>query len=133
MKLKMFLAFASLACNTLLLEAAEQPPLARWLEAQKNIQTWTADVTQTRALKTLSKPLISHGHVWFTAPNRFRWEIGSPAQTIAVRQPEQMLVIYPRLQRAEKYPLNGQAAGPWKDTLALLEAGFPRSQAELES
>jgi outer membrane lipoprotein-sorting protein len=44
-----------------------------------------------------------------------------------------MLVIYPRLERAEKYPLGAQAAGPWKDTLALLEAGFPRSQAELES
>ena len=114
-------------------DAAEQPLLTRWLDAQKNIHTWTADVTQTRALKTLSQPLVSHGHVWFTAPNRFRWEIGTPSQTIAIRQPEQMLVIYPRLQRAEKYPLNGQAAGPWKDTLALLEAGFPRSQAELES
>jgi outer membrane lipoprotein-sorting protein len=114
-------------------DAAEQPPLTRWLDAQKSIHTWTADVTQTRALKTLSQPLISHGHVWFNAPNRFRWEIGTPSQTIAIRQPEQMLVIYPRLQRAEKYPLNGQAAGPWKDTLALLEAGFPRSQAELES
>ena len=44
-----------------------------------------------------------------------------------------MLVIYPRLKRAERYPLNGEQAGPWKDALSLLEAGFPRSQAELES
>jgi hypothetical protein len=35
-----------------------------------------------------------------------------------------MLVIYPKLKRAERYPLHDQAAGPWKDTLALLEAGI---------
>src|SRR5438477_12898241 len=44
-----------------------------------------------------------------------------------------MLVIYPKLKRAEKYPLTRDHAGPWTDTLALLEAGFPRSQSELES
>jgi outer membrane lipoprotein-sorting protein len=107
--------------------------LAGWLSAQTNLQTWSADVTQTRALKTLTQPLVARGHVWFAAPNRFRWELTSPSQTIAVRQPEQMLVIYPRLKRAERYPLNGEQAGPWKDALSLLEAGFPRSQAELES
>ena len=30
-------------------------------------------------------------------------------------------------------PSAAQAPAPWKETLALLEAGFPRSQAELES
>jgi outer membrane lipoprotein-sorting protein len=114
--------------------AAEiNPLLGSWLAGQTNIKTWSADVTQTRSLKTLTQPLIAHGRVWFAAPNRFRWEIGTPPQTIAVRQPEEMLVIYPRLKRAERYPLTGQQAGPWKDTLALLEAGFPRSQAELET
>lgn len=112
--------------------AQDASPLTRWLNAQTNIQTWTADVTQTRSLKTLVQPLVARGQVWFAAPNQFRWEIGNPAETIAVRQPEQMLVIYPRLKRAEKYPLGGEAAGPWKDTLALLEAGFPRSRNELE-
>jgi outer membrane lipoprotein-sorting protein len=115
------------------LRGADTPALTRWLSSQTNMQTWTADVTQTRSLKTLVQPLVARGHVWFAAPNQFRWEIGSPAETIAVRQPEEMLVIYPRLKRAEKYPLGAHAAGPWKDTLALLEAGFPRSSEELES
>jgi outer membrane lipoprotein-sorting protein len=44
-----------------------------------------------------------------------------------------MYVLYPKLHRAERYPLDGLQAGPWKDTLALLEAGFPRSAAELQS
>ncbi len=106
--------------------------VSKWLLAQTNIQTWSADFTQTRSLKSLTQPLVSTGLVWFATPNRFRWELGNPAQTIAVRQPEQMLVIYPKLKRVEKYPLNG-AAGPWRDALALLEAGFPRDRAGLES
>ena len=107
--------------------------MARWLSAQTNLQTWSAEVTQTRSLKTLTQPLVAKGNVWFAAPNRFRWELTSPSQTIAVRQPEQMLVIYPKLKRVERYLLDGAQAGPWKDALALLETGFPRSQAELQS
>ena len=108
------------------------PALSRFLGAQTNLHAWSADLTQTRRLKTLTQPLVSTGHVWFAAPNKFRWEIGSPAQTIAVRGADEMLVIYPRLKRVEKYPLAGEKMGQWKDTLALLEAGFPRSEAELE-
>ncbi len=104
-----------------------------WLNSQTHIQTWSAELIQTRALKSLAQPLTATGHVWFAAPNRFRWELGNPPQTIALRQPDQMLVIYPKLKRAEKYPLTRDHAGPWTDTLALLEAGFPRSQSELES
>jgi outer membrane lipoprotein-sorting protein len=105
----------------------------RWCAAQTNIQTWTADLTQTRTLKVLSQPLVTRGKVWAALPNRFRWELGQPAQTIALRQPDQLMLVYPRLKRAEKYPLNDAQPGPWKDVLALLDASFPRSRAELES
>ena len=115
--------------------AAAEPPtlLGSWLASRTNIHTWSAEVMQIRSLKTFTQPVTNHGHVWFATPDRFRWEIGEPATTIAVRQPAQLLVIYPKLQRAERYPLDGKAASPWKDTLALLEAGFPRSAAELEA
>ena len=111
---------------------AADPALSAWLAAQTNIQTWSAEVIQIRPLKTLTQPLTNSGHIWFAAPRRFRWEIGSPAQTIAVRQTDQMLVIYPRLKRAERYPLDGELKSQWKEMLDLLEAGFPRSQAEME-
>jgi len=116
------------------LQAANPSALVSgWLVAQTNIQTWSADVIQVRTLKSLVQPLTATGHVWFAAPNRFRWEIGTPAQTIALRQSDQMLLIYPRLRRAERYSLAAGQSGPWKDALALLEVGFPRSQIELES
>jgi outer membrane lipoprotein-sorting protein len=107
--------------------------LDRWCAAQTNLQTWSADVLQTRSLKVLSQPLVSTGKVWVAMPNRFRWELGQPAQTIALRQPDQLILIYPRLKRAEKYPLINAPAGPWKDALALLDASFPKSRADLEA
>ncbi|HET7626357.1 MAG TPA: outer membrane lipoprotein carrier protein LolA [Verrucomicrobiae bacterium] len=113
--------------------AGLDPLVAKWANAQTNIQTWSSDFTQTRTLKSLTQPLVATGHVWFAAPNRFRWELGHPAQTIAVRAPKELIVIYPRLKRAEHFPLTGNQTGPWRDALSLLEAGFPRSQAELQN
>jgi outer membrane lipoprotein-sorting protein len=108
-------------------------PLSTWIAAQANIHNWSADVVQTRTLKSLAQPLKAEGHVWFAAPNRFRWELGNPPQTIAVRSGEEMMVIYPRLKRAERYALGGEQTGQWRDLMKLTEAGFPRSEAELTS
>src|SRR5262245_40514832 len=107
--------------------------VASWLAAQTNTQTWSADFVQTRTLRSLAQPLTAAGQVWFEAPGRCRWELGNPVQTIAVRGTDELLVIYPRLKRVERFALNSEQTGPWRDALALLEAGFPRSKAELES
>jgi outer membrane lipoprotein-sorting protein len=107
------------------------PAVEQWLNAQKEFETLSADFVQTRTLKSLTQPLVATGHVWFAAPAQFRWELGRPPQTIAVRATKEMLVIYPRLKVAERYPLEGENRGPWRDALSLLEAGFPRSTEEL--
>jgi len=107
--------------------------LDRWCAAQTNLHTWSADLIQTRSLKALTQPLVSTGRVWILMPDRFRWELGQPPQTIALRQPDQLLLVYPRLKRIEKYPLHPSSTGPWKDALALLEASLPRSRADLNS
>jgi outer membrane lipoprotein-sorting protein len=113
-------------------EAAKLDPLfGQWFAVQTNLQSWSADFTQTRSLKVLAQPLISTGRVW-VATSRFRWELGQPPQTIALRQPDQLVIIYPRLKRAEKYPLSGVPAGPVKDAFALLDASLPRDRAAME-
>lgn len=104
-----------------------------WLSTQTNVQTWSADFTQTRRLKTLTQPLVASGHIWFAKPNQFRWQLGSPARTIAVRQTDEMFVIYPSLKRAERYPVGAKAKGEWRDALDLLETGFPRDRVEFNS
>ena len=105
------------------------PIVSAWLTSQANVQTFSADLTQTRRLKSLTQPLTSPGKVYFAEPNRFHWELGNPPQTIAVRSGDQLQVIYPKFKRVENYSLNN--AGPFRDTLSLLDAGFPRSESEL--
>lgn len=104
--------------------------LGRWLSAQTNVTTWSADFVQTRHLKALTQPLTASGHVWFAAPDRFRWELGRPPLSIALRAGDELLVLAPKLKRAERYPLAEAAQGPMKDALALLDTGFPRDAAE---
>ena len=59
--------------------------LNAWMDQQAKIKTWSADVVQIRNLKSLTRPLKSRGQVWFLQPNRFRWQLGDPPRTIAVR------------------------------------------------
>lgn len=106
--------------------------VGEWLTRQGDVRTWSADFVQTRSLKTLAQPLTTEGRVWFSAPDRFRWELGRPAQTIAVRQADAVVVHYPRLKRAERYPALAGGAGPWSQMLSLLEAGFPRDRRHLD-
>jgi outer membrane lipoprotein-sorting protein len=107
--------------------------ISRWLAAQTNVQSWHADFVQTRRLKTLTQPLTATGHLWFAQPNRFRWELRTPSQTIALRQAEEMWVVYPALKRAERYPLGAKTPSEWRDALALLEAGFPRERGDFDA
>ena len=104
--------------------------LDAWFAAQRNVQTWSADFTQIRHFKTLTQPLLTAGRLWFAAPADFRWELGVPAQTIALRRNGDMFLIYPRLKRAEHYALDASAPKEWRDSMALLNAGFPRNRVE---
>jgi outer membrane lipoprotein-sorting protein len=103
----------------------------QWFEVQTNLQSWSGDFTQTRTLTVLNQPLVSHGKVW-VKPGEFRWELGQPVQTIVLRTPAQLLIVYPRLKRAEKYPLDAVPSGPMRDALALLDASLPRDRATME-
>jgi outer membrane lipoprotein-sorting protein len=106
-------------------------PVKSWLAAQSQIRGWTADLTQTRTLQSLLEPLTAKGHIWFEAPGRFRWELGQPARTIAISTSTNLSIIYPRLKRVEVIALGPEQTGPWRAALDMLEAGFPRTEAEL--
>ena len=99
-----------------------------WFAAQKNMRTWSADLVQTRTLKTLTQPLTASGHIAATVAGKFRWEILRPGQTIAVGDAEKMYVVYPRLKRAELYPMGASAPKEWREAMALLQAGMPHDR-----
>jgi outer membrane lipoprotein-sorting protein len=124
-------AIAALFCALQARAVDTNAILNAWIASQSKLQTWSADFTQTRKVQTLKEPLRTPGRLVFAAPNRFRWELGQPAQTIAARGSNEMLVIYPRLKQAERYPLEGAGNEPWRDALALMDAGFAQSRADL--
>ena len=103
----------------------------KWFAAQTNMQTWSANFVETRSLMTLSQPLKSTGKV-LVEPGKFRWELGRPPQTIVIRNPDELLILYPRLKHAEIYALDKIPPGPIKDAMALLDVSIPRSRAALE-
>jgi len=107
------------------------PVLAAWLNAHRQLQTWSADLVQTRHLAALAQPLISTGVVYYCQPGLFRWELGQPPETIAIRSTRELLLVYPGLHRAERYPIDQGKAGPLRDALTLMEAGFPKDEASL--
>lgn len=115
--------------------AADQADLGgrfnEWLTVQTNLQSWAGSFAQTRFLKVLNQPLVSTGRVW-VAMDRFRWELGQPPQTIALRSSNQLMIVYPRLKRAEKYALDGIPPGPIRDAMGLLDATLPRDRTSME-
>lgn len=108
---------------------AEDAMVEHWMASATNLVTWQATVVQTRHLKALTQPLVSTGRVWFAAPNSFRWELGVPPQSLALRSGNELVVLSPRLRRAERHDLGSSGPGPMNDLMALLDAGFPRDLA----
>lgn len=106
-------------------------PVKSWLAAQTHLHAWSADLKQTRTLQSLTEPLTATGRLWFAAPDRFRWQLGQPPETIAVCTGTNLLIIYPRLKRVEQITFSGRRTGQWRSALDMLEAGFPRSKAQL--
>ena len=132
-------SYGLMCCLLLLLCFAPAPAQAddyeaqfnKWFAAQTNMQTWSADFIQTRSLMALATPLKSSGQVW-VEPGKFRWELGHPPQTIVIRNPDALLILYPRFKRAEIYALDKIPPGPLKDAMALMDVSIPRSRAALE-
>jgi outer membrane lipoprotein-sorting protein len=123
---------AGLGIAALSLAQSAFADVASLLEAQAGLKSWTAEFVQTRTLKSLKQPLKTPGRLYFVAPNVFRWELGDPVQTIAVRTSNEVLLLYPQLKRAERYSLTPDERNQWQEMLSLLDAGFPRSQKDLE-
>jgi outer membrane lipoprotein-sorting protein len=119
------LLLAGMACAA---ESARDAAAERWIAAATHIATWQSGIVQTRFLPAMDQPLVSTGRVWFAQPSSFRWELGT--QSLALREGEELVLLSPRLRRAEIHSLGAGAHGPVKDLLALLDAGFPRDAAE---
>jgi outer membrane lipoprotein-sorting protein len=78
------------ACLFLILFLAAAPLLARadsFEQLRKDsarIKTISADFVQKKSMKILSKPLVSEGKFYFTAPDFIRWEYVKPLRSVVI-------------------------------------------------
>lgn len=99
-----FFTLNALPVQSTIVSTEELSPLKVMFAAQKNIQSLSADFTQTRALHTLRSPLLIKGKLWFQTPDQFRWELGAPPKLILIGNHHGVTIIYPSKKRAEKKP-----------------------------
>lgn len=117
------------------LSAAPGPdlgPVKKWVASQAEIESLSADFVQTRSFRTLRDPLERRGHVWFQAPDAFRWELGSPPTRILLRYKEEMAMIEPQKKRAERMDPGAMAERAGQPKLGLMEFPFASDFAEFE-
>jgi outer membrane lipoprotein-sorting protein len=112
--------------------AGSLAPIKQWIERQNDFRSVSADFIQTRSLRTLKSPLESPGHLWFVAPNTFRWELGKPAKTIVVRKGETMLIVTPSKRRAERQNVNAAGSKGGMQSLAMLSFPIADSFADFQ-
>ena len=89
-------AFASATLDT--------APLESWIRHQSGIRTLQADFTQERKLASLKQPVTAKGHLAFARPSKMRWELGEPAQTVAISNGETLTLMNTGEKTAMKIP-----------------------------
>lgn len=128
----------SFACFFLTVAQAEKKldlaPVERWLGRMGETQSVEADFVQQRYLRTLRKPLSTKGHLWLAYPDNFRWELGDPPTTIAIRDKDRLTVIEPRKKSTRVFLLaakDGVRDSSAPPSLQSMAQSFPRSMEEL--
>jgi outer membrane lipoprotein-sorting protein len=108
-------------------------PVKKWIEKQATMKSAIVKFTQERRLRTLKKPIVKEGKFWFRAPSTFRWEIGDPAEMIAVQQEkEDLFVVKVKDKEIDQYPYEKVVAEGSQNGLSFLESGFPRDLASFQ-
>lgn len=64
-----------------------------------------ADFREEKTIRMMNKPVVSHGKVWFQAPNKFRREVKGNSPSVTVSDGQQLWIYYPKFQSAEHYSL----------------------------
>jgi len=66
------------------LAQADNTVLEAWLKRQSSITSLDASFTQQRKLSALKNPTSTEGRLCFIKPDKFRWQLGNPFETLAV-------------------------------------------------
>lgn len=114
------IAFATALC------AGEPSPeakalLARWAERTKDVRTLRLELTQTKKMKLLRRPLVSKGTMLLKGP-RLRLDLGgaSGEQELVLQVvPGEVRIYHPQLKRQEVWPVRENSLPPESPFLML--------------
>lgn len=115
--------------------ATAQPDLApvrAWIEKGRALRSIAAEFKQERYLRTVNKPLVSVGRLWFTQAGALRWEIGSPPRVLALRERREADMTVLDMKAQTRRTLTPAALAEQRSPYAMLDAGFPASLEEFE-
>lgn len=131
--------FASQSASAAGDAALDVEPLKRWVENQGAMRSLTCAFTQEKKLRTLRKPLVASGRIWYRAPDDFRWELGEPPRTILFHSATRVTMVDVARKRAQVIRIDGEGAGGGKGgggggaaAGGYFDLGFPRSWAAFE-
>lgn len=119
------------SCGTAIAEEMDFTPVKRWIAQQSEIRTISADFTQTRSLKTVRKPLVTPGHIWFKSPQHLRWELGDPPKTLVIRKGNEILIITPAEKKVKRM-LASEMSGPESQIFGMMDFTNIRSLEEFQ-
>ncbi len=95
---------------------ADDAVLNGWLERQATITSLDAGFTQERKLPSLKEPVSTPGRITFAKPDKIRWQLGEPMQTLAVSDGTTLTLI----EESEKSARQVAADSPHAARFSLL-------------
>jgi len=105
-----FLLILCTAISPLGLLHADDAVLHAWLKIQPSILTLDAAFTQERKLPALKNPTSTRGRLTFKKPDQFRWQLGEPAETLAISDGTTLTLIQTREKSARQIPADSPQA-----------------------
>ncbi len=110
--------------------AADMSVVQRWMSTNSGVRTIKIDFTQTRTMTSMKVPIRQSGSLWLNyGSNQFRWQVGSPPQTIVTKHNGQLYIIRTAMKKYERRSAN---SGDVPHGLMAMATGFPRSTSEFE-
>jgi chaperone LolA len=87
-----------------------------------------ADFREEKTMQLMKQPVVSSGHVWFQAPDKFRREVKGNSPSVTVSDGKVLWIFYPKFQSAERYDLGKRT--PLDAAISALTAGLNLENVE---
>lgn len=89
---------------------ADNAPLESWLKRQASITSLDSEFTQERKLPALKNPTSTAGRLSFSKPDKIRWQLGNPFETLAIADGKTLTLIEAATRSARQTDVNSPQA-----------------------